>query len=246
MNFLDFKDIAERDMELINPVSAEKVVEIGRLAGLAPGKQVIDFGCGYAEALVLWAERFGSGGVGIDLRPRAVQRARDKISAHNLEKRIEIFEGKGADYQYPPHSFHLAACIGASFVWGDYRQALQALKGAILPEGRIVIGEPYWLKDNIPPEFAQSYLMIHSEVKLLEITRQCGLEVAYVLRASLQDWDRYEAGNWLGLLRWIDENPEHAERQQVIDHLHESQEEYFRYGREYFGWAMYLLQPGQY
>ncbi len=174
------------------------------------------------------------------------ERARDKISAHNLEQRIEIFEGKGAEYQYPPHSYHLAACIGASFVWGGYRQALQALKGAILPEGRIVIGEPYWLKDNIPPEFAQSYLMIHSEVKLLEITRQCGLDVAYVLRASPQDWDRYEAGNWLGLLRWIDENPQHAERQQVIDHLHESQEEYFRYGREYFGWAMYLLHPVQY
>ncbi len=85
MNFLDFKDIAEHDMELINPVSAEKVVEIGRLAGLAPGKQVIDFGCGYAEALVLWAERFGSSGVGIDFRPQPFNARRDKISAHNLE-----------------------------------------------------------------------------------------------------------------------------------------------------------------
>jgi hypothetical protein len=67
-----------------------------------------------------------------------------------------------------------------------------------------------------------------------------------VLRASPEDWDRYEAGNWLGLLRWIDENPDHPERQQVIDHLHESQDEYFRYGREYFGWAMYLLHPVRY
>ena len=246
MNFLDFKDIAERDMELVNPISAEKVIQIGQLAGLAPGKQVIDFGCGYAEALVSWAEQFGISGVGIDIRRRAVERGREKIAAHGLEKRLEIIEGKGADYQYPPHSYHLAACIGASFIWSSYQQALQALKGAILPEGRIVIGEPYWQKDKAPPEFARSQPEIHSEAQLLEITRQCGLDVAYVLRASPEDWDRYEAGNWLGLLRWIEENPEHAERQQVIDHLHESQVEYFRYGREYFGWAMYLLHPVKY
>ncbi len=74
MKFLDFKDIAERDMELVNPISAEKVIEIGRLAGLAPGKQVIDFGCGYGEALVLTGRScFGSGGVGIDIRSRAVR-----------------------------------------------------------------------------------------------------------------------------------------------------------------------------
>jgi len=246
MNFLDFKDIAERDMELVNPISAEKVIEIGRLAGLAPGKQVIDFGCGYGEALVLWAEQLGIDGVGIDIRGRAVQRAREKISARGLEKRLEIFEGKGADHQFPPHSYHLAACIGASFIWSGYRQALQALKEAILPSGRIVIGEPYWQKDKVPPEFARSQPEIHSEAQLLDIARQCGLDVAYVLRASPEDWDRYEAGNWLGLLRWIEENPQHAELQQVIDHLHESQEEYFRYGREYFGWAMYLLQPVKY
>jgi hypothetical protein len=63
------------------------------------------------------------------------------------------------------------------------------------------------------------------------------------VRASHDDWDTYEAGNWYGLSRLIEENPAHPERQDVIDHLHESQSEYFRYGREYFGWAIYLLTP---
>lgn len=246
MNFLDFKDIAESEMELVNPISAEKVVQIGRLAGLASGKGVIDFGCGYAEALVLWAENFHIRGVGIDIRPRAIKRAREKIAAHHLQSRIEIVEGNGAEYQFSPHSYHLASCIGASFIWGDYRQALQALKKAILPQGRIVIGEPYWQTEDVPAEFALTQPEIHREAQLLEITRLCGLDVAYVLRASPDDWDRYEAGNWLGLLRWIEANPEHPERQQVIDHLHESQEEYFRYGRQFFGWAMFLLQPSGY
>ncbi len=29
----------------------------------------------------------------------------------------------------------------------------------------------------------------------------------------------------------------------VVLHLHESQDEYIHYGREYFGWALYLLSP---
>jgi hypothetical protein len=46
-----------------------------------------------------------------------------------------------------------------------------------------------------------------------------------------------------GWRRWIDENPNHPERQQVIEHLHQSQDEYTRYAREYFGWAIYVLNP---
>lgn len=243
MNFLDLKDIAERGMELVNPTSAEKVTEIGRLAGLSAGMRVIDFGCGYAEALVLWAEKFGIAGEGIDIRPRAVQRAREKIAQHGLSERLQIIEGKGADHRFTPHSFDLAACIGASFVWGGFQAALKALKQAILPQGKIIIGEPYWLTSTVPPEFARFQAEVHTEIELLEATRQENLEITYVLHASTDDWDRYETGNWLGLRRWLEENPNHPERQQVIDHLHESQDEYIKYGREYLGWAMYLLAP---
>ena len=63
---------------------------------------------------------------------------------------------------------------------------------------------------------------------------------------SRDDWDRYESGNWVGLLRWIEENRNHPERQAVIDRLHNSQDEYFRYGRQYFGWAIYVLDPASY
>jgi hypothetical protein len=65
LTFLDLKDIAEREIELVNPTSPEKIVTIGRVAGMSPGQRVVDFGCGYAEPLVLWAENFGLAGVGV-------------------------------------------------------------------------------------------------------------------------------------------------------------------------------------
>jgi cyclopropane fatty-acyl-phospholipid synthase-like methyltransferase len=69
MKFLELKAISERDLALVNPTSAQKIVRAGEVAGLAPGARVVDFGCGYGEALALWAERFGVSGGGVDVRP---------------------------------------------------------------------------------------------------------------------------------------------------------------------------------
>jgi SAM-dependent methyltransferase len=246
MKFLDLKDIAERDIELINPISTEKILTIGRVAGMVPGKKLIDFGCGYAEPLVLWAENYGISGVGINIREKAVQRARAKIARRGLADRLEIVHSSGAEYSFEPGSFDYAACVGASFIWGGFRPALNAMRRAIRPDGKIIIGEPYWLTETVPPDLAQAQSEFHSETWLLRAAQEEDFDVQYVVRASHDDWDRYEAGNWDGLLRWIEENPTHLERQQVIDHLHESQDEYFTYGREFFGWGLYLLNPIKY
>jgi hypothetical protein len=120
------------------------------------------------------------------------------------------------------------------------------MKEAILPRGKLVIGEAYWLTDNVPVEFRTQEKDVKTETELLQIARQQGFDFEYVLHSNTDDWDRYEAENWYALLRWIEEHPKHPERQQVIDHLHESQEEYTRYGRMYLGWALYVLNPVRY
>ena len=243
MQFFDLVTISERFMEIVNPSTPEKLLTVGRFLRLRQGSRVIDFGCGYGEALVLWAEHFGISGVGIDVREAACARARKKISERALSDRIEIVCGKGQDYSFDEQSFDAAACIGASFIWGGYRPTLSAMKRAIRAEGRLVIGEPYWLSDKVDPEYAEAQKDVHTEYELLEMTRAEGFDVEYVVRASHDDWDRYEADNWHGLIRWLEENPDHPERQDVIDHFHKYQDEYFRYGRQCMGWGMYVLAP---
>jgi len=246
MKFLELKNISEALMELVNPTSPEKILKAGQMAGLKPGSKVIDFGCGFAEPMVLWAERFGISGVGIDIRPYACERAKNKIASRGLTPRLEVVCGDASNYEYPSHSFDLAACIGATFIWGTFRDAVHAMKNAILPTGKLVIGEAYWLTDNIPVEFRSQQTEVMTEVELLQGARQEGFDFEYVLHSNHDEWDRYEADNWYGLLRWIEDNPEQPECQQVIDHLHESQDEYARYGRMYLGWAIYVLNPIRY
>ena len=241
MEFFELKNISERFINLINPSSPEKMIKIGEILRLHPESQVIDFGCGFGEVLALWGEHFGISGLGIDIREHACQRAHQRIDMANLDERIEIICMNGAKYSVEKHVYDVAVCTGATFIWDNFGDALKALSTAVHKEGKIVIGEPYWLSDETPPVYRQRMKEVQSEYELLQRIREEGLELEYLVRASLDDWDRYEADNWNGLVRWIEENPHHPERESVVEHLRQSQEEYLQYGRQYLGWAIYVL-----
>jgi len=244
MNFFDLVDISEKYMELINPSSPEKIVRLGKFLRFEPGKRVVDFGCGMAEPLVLWAKDYGISGIGIDVRREACDRAREKIKENKLDDKLEIICMKGAEFKPDKADFDVATCIGASFVFGGFRETIQAMKKLIVPGGRMGIGEPYWLSSQVPNEYVRLESNIHSEYELLHIVREEGFEIEYVIRASHDDWDTYESDNWYGLVRWLEDNPDHPERHEVINHFHTYQVRYFKYGREFLGWAMYALAPG--
>jgi cyclopropane fatty-acyl-phospholipid synthase-like methyltransferase len=243
MNFLQLKDISERYLELINPTTPEKILKAGRIAGMKAGCRIIDFGSGYAEPLILWAKAFNISGVGIELRQAACERASRKIAAQGLEGQLEIVCGDGEAYSFEPQGFDIATCIGATFIWGGgFDQCLTVMQRAVQPHGRLIIGEAYWTHSYVPASFAQRALSVRSETELLKLVRQHGWEVMYVLHSNQDEWDHYEAENWRGLVDWLDENPDHPEREQVLQHLHKSQEEYFQFGREFFGWGLYVLK----
>jgi len=245
MNFFDLKNISERYIELINPISPEKILTIGRVLGLNQDSRVIEFGSGYGEILALWAENYGISAVGVDIREHACQRAEKKMKDKGITDRIEIVRRKGAEYEFEKHAYDVAACIGATFIWQGYRSTIIAMRDAIRTAGKLVIGEPYWLTENVPLEYAKEEPGVYTEYELLKIAREEGFDFEYVVRASLDDWDNYESRNWYGLIRWIRDNPDHPDRREVIDHLHKSQNEYVRFSRQYMGWAVYVLTPGE-
>ena len=90
MEFFNLMAISHCYMEILNPSSPEKVIKLGKLLKLEEGKRVIDFGCGCAEPIALWAEEFGITGVGIDISEDFCERARNKLAVKGLSDRIEI------------------------------------------------------------------------------------------------------------------------------------------------------------
>lgn len=241
MEFFDLVNISERKIEIINPFSREKILTVGEYLRLREGARVIDFGCGYAEQLALWAEHYGISGVGVDIREHVCERARRKLSERGLADRLEIICANGAEYPFEERGFDAAVCLGATFIWSGFKPTVRALKRAIHGNGRLAVGEPYWKTDGVPAEYRAAEPGFMTERELVDVVRKDDLDLAYVIRSSHDDWDTYEAANWDGLLLWLDENPDHPERDDVIRHLRKIQDEYVGYVREYLGWAVYVL-----
>ncbi|XUX00222.1 MAG: methyltransferase domain-containing protein [Dehalogenimonas sp.] len=243
MEFLELMGISHRYMELLNPSSPEKIVQLGRLLKLKKGSRVIDFGCGCAESLTLWAEEFGITGVGIDISEDFCARARKKVAAKGLSDRIEIVCSPAADYVFAEGAFDAATCIGATFAFGGYQQTIQAMKKAIRQSGRLGIGETHWLSNRVDPEYAQKQPTTHTEPELARFTRDEGFELEYIIHSSNDDWDSYISGTWAGMIRWLEENPAHPDHEQVLKFLRTDQDDYLQFQRQYMGWAMYCLAP---
>ena len=241
MDFFELMSISHRYMEILNPSTPEKIIKLGKLLKLKEGNRVIDFGCGSAEPLIIWAEEFGITGIGIDISEYFCDRAKKKLAVRGLSGRIEIVCSNGADYVFEERAFDAATCIGATFIWGGYKETIQAMKRAIHQNGRLGIGETHWLNDQVHPEYVQKHTSTHTEPELTQITRDEGFELEYIIRASHNDWERYYSDSWYGLIRWLEENPKHPDHEQVFKHFRTSQDDYLQFQRQYMGWAMYCL-----
>ena len=233
-------DISERYHDIINPSSKEKVIRAGEIAGMHAGSRVIEFGCGFAEPLALWGEHFGISGVGVEFRPYACDRAAARLRQAGLQDRIQIIHMNGAEYQFQPGAYDIAVCLGASFIWNGYRETIQAMRPTLVPGGRMIIGEPYWLTDQVPPEYAVRE-KVRSEEELLRLTREEGYTFEYVMHSSRDEWDTYEALNWRGFCAWLRENPSHPDRPEVERTMNQWQDDYLRFGQKYLGWAIFVL-----
>ncbi len=243
MEFIDLMSISHRHMEILNPSTSEKIIKLGKQLKLKKGNRVIDFGCGCAEPLTLWAEEFGITGIGIDICEDFCERAKKKLDMRGLSDRIDIVCSPAADYVFEEGVFDAATCIGSTFVFGGYQQTVQAMKRAVHQSGRLGIGETHWLGTQINPEYAQKQATTHTEAELARFTRDEGFELEYIIRSSQDDWDRYISDSWYGLLRWLEENPNHPDYDQVFKHFRTDQDDYLQFQRQYMGWAMYCLAP---
>jgi len=135
-------------------------------------------------------------------------------------KVVEVVCADASAYRAQPAAYDVACCIGASMIWGGFRPTLQALKQAVKAGGQIVVGEPYYAQKPVPQELIEFEGDYHTEVELLHVMNEEGLDLKQIFRASSDDRDWYTAF-------WSQRG----------------QEMYLKYMRPLEGWAVYLMHP---
>ena len=246
MDILKFYEITHREHLVCNPTSVEKLAKLVALLRLPAGAQVVDIACGKGEFLLRLAEAYGVRGVGIDLSPFFVADAKRRLEARPSAGGIEVTQMDGADFRPDePHQFDLASCIGASWIFGGHGGTLDALISMVKPGGWVIAGEPYWRQEP-----SEEYLEaagvakadLGSHYSNAEAGKQRGLELAYTMVSSNDDWDTYEGLQWYATAEHARTDPDDPDLAAVVEKVEKGRATYLRWGRDTLGWAIYVFR----
>lgn len=245
MDIWKYYGITHRNHLLCNPTSKGKLEEFVSVLPLISEARVLDIACGKGEQLVRVVKRLNATGVGVDISPYETKEARQRVEQNNLQDQIEINEGDGGKFTAPPHSFSLAMCIGASWIWDGYSGTIEALKKFVPSGGLIAIGEPFKLKEPDPeyvaiePGFVNNMVWHHENVA---IAQRAGLTHLYSVVSDQDDWDRYEGLNMLSAETYAVENPDDPDVPELLKRQRLRNEIYLKWRRDTVNWAIYLFR----
>jgi SAM-dependent methyltransferase len=232
--------VAERDHELQNPTSVEKIRLLGERLQLGPDFQLLDMACGKCGPAVLLAREFGCRITGIERAAEFAAAARERIAAAGLERRVEVVEQDATAFTPANEGYDVVLCLGASFIWNGLDGTLAALVPAVRPHGQVVVGEPYWRRWPLPEGIDdEGFVSLRDTVRRFDAAE---LSVDTMIDSSLDDWDRYETLHWRALEDWLAAHPEDPDAADFRARHEAERDRYLAWQRELLGWAIFAAR----
>jgi len=232
LDSLKYWAIAERDIEIQNPVTDRKLRLLEDYCDLRDGLRVLDIGCGKAWLMRQWADRFAIDGVGIDINARFLEvarrltPARGKLTFHNAAAR---------DVRTEPESFDIVLCLGASFAIGELPEAIEWMVAATKPGGRVVIGD---IVLKHPPAVPKHEVLPPDTLSMIGIVDRHGCDVSATISASEADFERYASHHRHNTVTWARENPDHPDHAAVMEKSQADWMHFQRTIRPMLGWTI--------
>jgi SAM-dependent methyltransferase len=225
--------VAERDHELQNPTSADKLRLLGERLRLGPGTRVLDIASGRGGPAIVLASTFGCEIVGVEKANVFAEAARERIAAAGLERLISIREGDAADFPIEPDAWDAALCLGATWIWAGLEGTVAALLAGVRRGGHVAVGEVY--RRTPAQADDDEFTSLAETVRRFE---RAGPPVTVLITASQQDWDAYESLHWASLEEWLAENADDPEAAEIRAQHEEWKWRYLEHGRELDGWTI--------
>ena len=229
-------EVAERDHEIQDPTSAEKIRLLGEYLRLDGSSRVLDLACGKAGPAIVLAEAFGCRVQGVELRPQFAEEARARVAERGPAARWCRSTRRRRDFLLVPEAWDAALCLGAGFVWGHIGDAAAALVPAVRPGGFVAIGEPFWRVAAARGREDDGFVDLAATVERFPSS---GLALTGLIAASEDDWDRYESLHWRALEEWLAANPDHPDAAAMRAQHLAARDNYLRSQRAQLGWAIF-------
>ncbi len=237
--------IRESSHRIINPFDDTKLATLGRVIGVERDQEILDLASGKGELLCTWARDHGIVGTGVDVHRPFVAAAEIRASELGVSDRVTFVDGDARGW-VATDPVDIAACVGATWIGGGVAGTIALLQRSLRPGGMMLIGEPYWRAE--PPDqetiegcSATSVDTFHSLPGLVELFGELDYDLVEMVLADEDSWDRYAAGQWLSVRRFLDTNPDDPLADDLRDELRTAPLRHVRFQRRWLGWGVFAL-----
>ena len=225
--------------EICNPMRHTELAAVLDALNPTDRTHAIDVACGHGDLLLDMARRASIFGVGVDLSPWVLLRARDRTSRAKLAGTLEWWLGEGMAVPRGPH-WDIATCLGGSWIWHGFEGTARALASRLRPGGRLAIGDLRLRNaaDRIPlqeagaPEAATS-----TRDEQAALLAGLGLEVISEIVAPDEAWEEYHQTVIASADTYAEEHPDADYR-----HLAAAWMEDFQRDRQHLTWCVWMAR----
>jgi SAM-dependent methyltransferase len=239
-----YHEISESNSRILNPLSEPKLDQLGRICRLHPGQRHLDLACGKGEMLCRFSRTHHTVGVGIDINRPFLDAARARARELEVDGRITLHHGDAADPEEVGDGFDIVSCIGATWVGGGLAGTLDLMRRRARPGAWLLVGEVFWAEE--PPaqvrtgqETEQTFCDLGGTLDRIESAR---LELVEMVLASADDWDRYQARQWLAVSDWLAANPADPDAAEIRAMNDSWRRDYLTALRRCMGWGVFVLR----
>ncbi|WP_055049353.1 class I SAM-dependent methyltransferase [Devosia sp. A16] len=234
MDQLNYWAIADREVEIQNPITDRKLRLLDDYCSIRDGLSVLDMGCGKAWLMRQWAEKYAIEGVGIDINARFLEAARRKSPARG---RLTFHNAAVKGFSVEPASYDVVLCLGAAASLGDVPAALEWMANAAKPGGSLVLGTTVL---RHAPAVPKGDILPPDTVSMIGVMERHGAEVSATISASDADYERYQSHQRHATLLWARENPGHRDHTEVLQKSRDDWMHYQRIIRPMLGWTIFV------
>ncbi|WP_037908129.1 SAM-dependent methyltransferase [Actinacidiphila yeochonensis] len=239
-------EIAEAGHRILNPITDDKLMLLGRICRFREGQRQLDLACGKGEMLARWAQRYGIGGVGVDVSEVFLTAARERATELDAADRLEFVRGDAGRYEAEPNAFDVVSCVGATWIGGGLAGTVELMRRALKPGGLMLVGEPYWIGEPSPEAYEAIGLEPEDHATLpgtLDRFEAMGVELVEMVLADGDSWDRYAAEQWFAIDEWLRSVPsDHPDAADMREFLAHDRRTHLEHRRSHLGWGVFVLR----
>jgi rhodanese-related sulfurtransferase/predicted methyltransferase len=121
----------------------QRVADIFKIMGVAPGAVIADVGAGQGFFTVRLAKAVGDSGrvYAVDISQQALRSLRTRVEQEGL-RNVQIVEGTADDPKLPENTLDAALIVNAYHEMTEHQAMMAHLRKALKPTGRLIIVEP--------------------------------------------------------------------------------------------------------